>query len=625
MCWEFPINNGGQFHGIGDSGIDLFKGDPMKGLTREICQNSIDARVNDKEAVRVEFKAFEIDADCLPQRKQLLAYYQEVYEFCKSQEFAKATEYFERTIPILQRPRIQMLRISDFNTSGLVGADVAAEKFTTPWYRLVRSVGSSDKVEGSIGAFGSGKQACFSCSDIQTVFYSTYDENKIEAYQGVSKLISFMDADNNLHSDVGYYSSKNCMPFYEQFKIDVDFDRNEPGTDVYIVAFKSANSDWKKELVVAVLDGYLYAIKEGHLVVQIDDILIDCEHVSELIEQYKNDISNKTYDYYCVLNNADSEIRYFSYIEENDVELHMLMKPDLHRRVAMIRFPGMKVFDKGSISATVSFAGICIIRGKKISKLLGGLENIQHNAWELSRYRDEPENQVEAQAKIKKIYGDIKKLFNELKGQDTEGEIDPEIGDCLPDPMSDKEENQESIKDEVLEIRTRSSKPVEPHSALEIEDENGDDGTDGGTSGGVGVHVGGGHITEDPDPGPGPGDEPGDNPVPSQSSIESKIKKKVQRVPATIRYFVEDAAKGEYEINITPKEYVKDGQIIVFMSAETDKYKADIKMAKTRNKNLDISGNIINGINLEKGVKTAIQIKFDYSDICSLEVIVYGH
>ena len=35
---------------------------------------------------------------------------------------------------------------------------------------------------------------------------------------------------------------------------------------------------------------------------------------------------------------------------------------------------------------------------------------------------------------MKKIYGDIKKLFNELKGQDTEGEIDPEIGDCIPDP-----------------------------------------------------------------------------------------------------------------------------------------------------------------------------------------------
>lgn len=38
MNWRFPINNGGQFHGIGDSGIDLFKGNPIKGLTREILK-----------------------------------------------------------------------------------------------------------------------------------------------------------------------------------------------------------------------------------------------------------------------------------------------------------------------------------------------------------------------------------------------------------------------------------------------------------------------------------------------------------------------------------------------------------------------------------------------------------
>lgn len=243
MNWRFPINNGGQFHGIGDSGIDLFKGDPIKGLTREICQNSIDARVNDKIAVRVEFKSFEVDIEKLPQSNHLLEYYKQAYKFCEEQKFEKATKYFKRTIPILEQPKIQMLRISDFNTSGLIGADVAAKNFTSPWFRLVRSVGSSDKSEGSIGAFGSGKQACFSCSDIQTVFYSTLDMHGVTAYQGVSKLICFMDAEENLHSDIGYYSEENSMPIYEQFDIDENFKRNEPGTDVYITSFKSSNME----------------------------------------------------------------------------------------------------------------------------------------------------------------------------------------------------------------------------------------------------------------------------------------------------------------------------------------------------------------------------------------------
>lgn len=630
MNWTFPINNGGQFHGIGDSGIDLFKGDPVKGLTREICQNSIDARADETEAVRVEFKSFEIDTEKLPQIDHLLEYYKKAYKFCTDQEFAKATRYFERTIPILEAPKIQMLRISDFNTSGLIGADVAATKFTTPWFRLVRSVGSSDKEEGSIGAFGSGKQACFSCSNIQTVFYSSYDKNKTEAYQGVSKLICFMDEDRNLHSDVGYFSNENSIPIYEQLQIDEDFCREEPGTDVYITSFKSINADWKKELIVSVLDGFFYAIKEGHLVVQVEDTIIDASHIHELVEVYKDDISDKTSDYYRVLTHDNSVRRSLSYIESDDIELRMLMKADLHRRVAIIRYPGMKVFDKGNISATVPFAGICIIKGKKISNLLGGLENIQHNAWELSRYRDDPEVQLEADAMVKKIYRDIKRLFNELKGQDIEGEIDPEIGDCLPDPMSDKEEDQESIKDEVSIIKERKSVPVKPLSSSNIEDEYGltevdDEGDVGGSSGGPGVHTGTRHIGPDPDPGSGSGGDPGATDDPNPQTPEPKTKKKGRRVPATIRYVEDDVANGKYEIFVTSAETIENGQIQIYMSGETDIYKADIRMAKQDGKALEIVENIIKGVKLEKCIKSTIQVAFDYSDICSLEVVLYVH
>ena len=630
MNWIFPINNGGQFHGIGDSGIDLFKGDPIKGLTREICQNSIDARVNDKVAVRVEFKSFEVGIEKLPQSNHLLEYYKQAYKFCEEQKFEKATKYFKRTIPILEQPKIQMLRISDFNTSGLIGADVAAKNFTSPWFRLVRSVGSSDKSEGSIGAFGSGKQACFSCSDIQTVFYSTLDMHGVTAYQGVSKLICFMDAEENLHSDIGYYSEENSMPIYVQFDIDESFKRNEPGTDVYITSFKSSNMEWKKELIVAVLDGFFYAVKEGHLTVEVDDVLIDSAHISNLIMTYKGNISDKTFDYYQILTDSTCAKRSFSYIEENDVEIRMLMKQDLHRRIAIIRFPGMKVFDKGNISATVPFAGVCIIKGKKVSKLLGGLENIQHNAWELSRYRDEPEIQSDAGSTMKKIYGDIKKLFNELKGQDTEGEIDPEIGDCIPDPMSEKEETQETINDEVSVITDRKTTLVKPSGDIEISDDNGkveldDDESNGGTSGGLGIHTGKGHITPEPKPGSGAGEKTGRASVPNPPAENLKAKKKAKRIPASIRYIAEDIEAGKYEVYITPKADIEAGQILIFMAAETDKYKADIRSAEVNGTNLEIAENAIKNIKLSKNVKTTFRVEFDYSDICSLEVEVYEY
>ena len=47
--WNFPSNNYGQILGIADSGVETFKGTPIKSLAREICQNSLDASLNNNE------------------------------------------------------------------------------------------------------------------------------------------------------------------------------------------------------------------------------------------------------------------------------------------------------------------------------------------------------------------------------------------------------------------------------------------------------------------------------------------------------------------------------------------------------------------------------------------------
>ena len=111
--WKFPLNNDGQFHGIGDSGIDLFKGDPVKSLTREICQNSIDARKDENKPVKVEFECFEIEKNIFPGLSQLIDTYEQAYAFCKKQNFRKAIKYFEREIPVLKGEKFIVLRISD--------------------------------------------------------------------------------------------------------------------------------------------------------------------------------------------------------------------------------------------------------------------------------------------------------------------------------------------------------------------------------------------------------------------------------------------------------------------------------------------------------------------------------
>lgn len=45
--WNFPSNGGGQINGIADSGIEIFRGKEIPSLSREICQNSLDAAINE--------------------------------------------------------------------------------------------------------------------------------------------------------------------------------------------------------------------------------------------------------------------------------------------------------------------------------------------------------------------------------------------------------------------------------------------------------------------------------------------------------------------------------------------------------------------------------------------------
>ena len=144
---------------------------------------------------------------------------------------------------------------------------------------------------------------------------------------------------------------------------------SEYGTDIYILGFKYANSsDWKHDIVVSLLDGFLYAIMEKHLSVSIGDISVNNKTVDKLIEQYNDQLDPRTVDYYKLLTLSEEDgvaTRSLSYLENEDILVKMMVKPGLHKRVGIIRHPGMKVFDKGYISSTVSFAGICIIKGKQ--------------------------------------------------------------------------------------------------------------------------------------------------------------------------------------------------------------------------------------------------------------------
>ena len=64
--WNFPSNGGGLIRGVSEAGIQTFTGKEIFSLTREVCQNSLDAIVDENSAVTVEFQLHKIFSRNIP-------------------------------------------------------------------------------------------------------------------------------------------------------------------------------------------------------------------------------------------------------------------------------------------------------------------------------------------------------------------------------------------------------------------------------------------------------------------------------------------------------------------------------------------------------------------------------
>ena len=54
--WFFPSRGYGETEGFSNSGLEMFKGQPIRAMAREICQNSLDAVRDSNKPVREEFE-----------------------------------------------------------------------------------------------------------------------------------------------------------------------------------------------------------------------------------------------------------------------------------------------------------------------------------------------------------------------------------------------------------------------------------------------------------------------------------------------------------------------------------------------------------------------------------------
>lgn len=395
--WRFASNNKGIVDGFNDPGIETFSANSIASMVREVIQNSVDQQVDDSRPVVVDFDFFQVTQDEIPGGRQL----ENIFDRCitASKGDPVATGFFQQAQKLM-KGKIDVLRISDHNTTGLVGAETDDTK--TPWHQLVKGRGSSNKNINSGGSFGIGKAAPLACSYFHTIFYAS-KVGAIDSYVGVSRLLSFKEKESGFFgkeyttTGTGFYSSSDNMnAILKPFAMG-HFKRRDNGTDIYILALEK-DKDLYGTIRLAVLENFFVSIEFQKLIVHVGQDTINRNSLAQYIAQLDDKKYAALKDYYNLLihrHDDPEENRVISLdadeygkkygIKDGECTLLLHQGEDLNQRVLMTRKTGMTLFPQSRLGNSISYTGILLIQGDTMNQIFKTMEMPAHDKWEPGR------------------------------------------------------------------------------------------------------------------------------------------------------------------------------------------------------------------------------------------------
>lgn len=467
--------------------METFKKDVISSLAREICQNSIDAKdENSTNPVKIVFHSFNIDRRDIPGVDDISSQIDGCIATWGGN--TKIIKQLSEMKSQISQSNILCLRISDFNTTGLIGINSNDDKCA--WHYLVHGSGISNKSSTSGGSKGIGKFATFVASNFNTVFYSTKTVSGEYGYEGICKLCSAtIPGSEEKTQGIGYYGDTDRnFPIKEYFKLDKEFNRTSPGSDIFILGFKNLDN-WKRDIITKILDSFMSAICFGTLEVQVDDIIINKTTLKSIVYDDNLISNNKKLRsgiicQYLLLTETSQNKNFYQDTITIDgygkVDFRLLTfendKEDLATyNCVMIRYPYMKIKDLTNISSLPCCA-MCIIGDNKLNQVFRDVENPQHTDWEFNRIED---NSIKSE--IKGLYKELrdkisKAILGHLKNTDkTETDLEG-AGEFLPSVNTGNDlakQPQRRIIDKP-QIRKKKIKNKTININASIPEENGD-------------------------------------------------------------------------------------------------------------------------------------------------------
>jgi hypothetical protein len=404
--FEFPFNDADENEGLGDAGIETFRDAPYASCAREAGQNSRDAGNRElAKPVRLTFNVLEIKPDDFPDYERLHSALSSCLEQAKDE---KEKDFFANALKVSSGEVISVLRIADYNTSGLTGPP---DQPGTPFHSLLKSKGITNKGSPtSGGSFGIGKSASIAVSDMQTVFYSTryIDKNngkKLFASQGKVVLVSHEGADGRSRRATGYWGNPDkfravtddsCVPEWLR--------RDEVGTSIFCMGFRNSEH-WAQRMICSLISNFFATIHREEMEFEVESYSINHNTLRRFLESSELSQAVETTAHKADLEFAkdlyDCLTSQIAHEEEilidglGKMRIRILVEKGMPSRVGFIR-NGMLITDNlgyfgqplKRFSGTADF--ICIVEpaDEEAGKLLKQLENPAHNSFSAERLSD---------------------------------------------------------------------------------------------------------------------------------------------------------------------------------------------------------------------------------------------
>ncbi len=631
--WHFPATAGGQVNSINNAGIETFRGNELDSLTREICQNSLDAVKDESQPVVVEFKRFDLPAEKFPNHAELL----DVYKKCEAtwhDRNPKSEQFIEQAQQLLTQSTVHFLRVSDFNTKGLEGAD--STELGTPWSSLIREAGSSNKGDSSGGSFGIGKSAPFANSKIRTLFYESLDSSGFKSHIGVANIMSFKKDDNETTVGAGYYTKDEHSTAIPGFLgLDANFNRAETGTDIYIAAFEQ-KENWQQAIRNSVLFNFFITIHQQKLVVHIEDETISHENLGILIDAL--DESKEEFrhlkSYYELLTSQKAiavpspkrQYKTIGTFEEGEATLYIMKDDDLNRRVLMTRKAGMRLFEQNRISGSISFTGILIITGKHMNQVFKEMENPAHTEWQPNRYEADPKQADKALKDLRRFVRDM--VLEHFQAETTETMDAIGLSDFLPDShiAGEGDEKRESLTMKIKEVKQKKKEKPKKKTKKQPK---GDDFEKVLIDAGIEDGIGGGEGPKPPLEGEGgaklpPDDKQHEDGGNGADPGSKEQKEKNKPIDTDMRYLCMDKSQGYYRVNVKPDKKFEKGKLEFKVSGEQSEF--DLPIVSVESDEIEVTsiqGNVVRFKNKVGKKEISLKVQVDYDHYCVLEVNLY--